>query len=80
MQVPFAAGLFQLFIGPDRRLAAGTAYGQLHGKDGNAHDDQKQQVEQNKDAAAVLAGNIGELPYVADADGAACAYQQKTKA
>ena len=42
-------------------------------------DDQKEQVEQHKCAAAALTGNIRELPHVADADGAARAHQQEAQ-
>ena len=45
----------RVLVGLHRRsCTAGTAHSQLHGQDGHAHGDQKQQVEQHEHAAAVL--------------------------
>ena len=80
MQVPLAAFGFQRTVGCARAAMARTANSQLHGKHRCSHQNQEQQVEQHKYAAAVLAGDIREAPDVADADGAACAHQQKANA
>ena len=40
---------------------------------------QADEIEQDEVAAAVLAGDIGEAPDVADADGAARAHQQEAQ-
>ena len=79
MNVPLAAGLFQGLIGKHRTFAAGAAHGQLHGQHRHAHDDQKQHIEQHEYAAAVFPGHIGELPHIADADGAPGTHQQEAQ-
>ena len=68
MDVPLLARFFQCLIGPHRALAGSTPHRKLHRHDGQAQNDQKEQVEQHKCAAAALTGNIRELPHVADAD------------
>ena len=64
----------------DHALTAAAAYCQLHRHNGNAHDDEEQQIKDHKNAAAVGAAHVGEFPDVADADGAARAHQQKAEA
>ena len=71
MDVPLGLGLFERLVGEDCALAARAADGQLHRQHGNAHDEQAQNVKENKIAAAVFARHIGEAPDIADADGAA---------
>ena len=78
--MPLLTGLFQCLIAQDGTAPAGAAHGQLHGQHGDAHDEQADQVEQNKIAAAVLTGNVWEAPDVADPDGAACTDQQEAQA
>ena len=80
VDVPFLARLLQRLVAQHSALAGGAANGQLHGEDGHAHDDEKEQIEQNKDAAAVLAGDKRKFPDIADADGAAGADQNKAEA
>ena len=70
MQVPLGAGFFQHVEGADRVLAAGPPDGELHGERRDAQDEQKEQVEQDKQAAAVLPGDEREPPDVSDPDGA----------
>ena len=77
--MPLGAGLFQRPIAQHRALAAAAAHRQLHGQDRHAHHQQADEIKQYKVAAAVLADDIGEAPDVADADGAACAHQQKAQ-
>ena len=79
VDVPFGAGLLQRLVGFDHALAAAAANREFHGHDGDAHDDEEQQIEDDEDAAAVRAGDVGEFPYVADTDGAACADEQEAK-
>ena len=80
MDVPFLARLFQCLIGPHRALAGGATHRKLHGHDGQTQDDQEHQIKQHECAAAALTGNIGELPHVADADGAARGKQDEAQA
>ena len=75
--MPLAAPGLQRLVGAARRAAARTAHGQLHRQDRQTHEHQKEQVEQHKDAAAVLAG---WGPEVADADSTARADQNEAKA
>ena len=79
VDVPFLARLFQCLIGAHRTLVAGAAHCKLHAHDGQAQDDQEQQIEQHERAAAALAGHVGEFPYVSDADGTARGKQDKPK-
>ena len=79
MDVPLGAGLFQRPVAQHGTLAAAAAHCQLHGQDGNAQQQQTDQVKQNEITAAVLTGDVGKAPDVADADGAACAHQQKAQ-
>ena len=72
-------------LGLERVVAAGDALlacaagGELHHQDRQAEDEKKHQVHKDERAAAVLAGDIGEAPDVAQADGAACAYQDEAE-
>lgn len=80
MQVPLAAFGFQRTVGCARAAVARTANSQLHGKHRCPHQNQEQQVEQHKYAAAILARYGWEAPHIANADGAACADHQKANA
>ena len=80
VDVPLAAGLFQGLVAQHGAFSAGSAYSQFHGEHRHAHDDEEQQVEEHEYAAAVDAGDVGEAPHVAYADGAAGAHQQKAQA
>mgnify|MGYP001861185040 CR=1 FL=1 len=77
--VPFGAGRLQFAVGGPGAGTAGAAHRQLHGQNGDAHADQGQQIEQHKHTAAVFAGDGGEPPHIADADGAARADQDKAQ-
>ena len=79
VDVPLGAGLFQILVGQHGALAAAAAHRQFHGHHGDAQQQQAHQIEQDEVAAAVLAGDIGEAPHVADADGAARAHQQEAQ-
>ena len=80
MDVPLGLRLFERLVGEDRALAARTADGKLHRQHGNAHNEQTQDIKENKIAAAVFARDIGKAPDIADADGAARADEQKAQA
>ena len=77
VDVPLLARLFEGLVGLYGAFAAGAAHGQLHGHNRDAHDDQADEIKQHKVSAAVLAGDIGEAPDIADADGAAGTDQQE---
>ena len=79
VDVPLGAGLFQILVGQHGAPAARAADRQFHRQHGHAHHEQAEQVEENEVAAAVLAGDVGEAPHVADADGAARAHQQEAQ-
>ena len=71
VDVPLLAGLLEGLIGAHRAFVAGAAHGELHAHDGQAQDDEEEQVEQHERAAAALTCHIGELPHISDADRAA---------
>ena len=71
--MPFRPLFFKLLIHGDRALAAGSAQGKLHDHNRDTHDCQKDEIHQNKQAAAVLPDHVGELPYIAKTNGTACA-------
>ena len=71
MDVPLLARLFQRLIGAHRAFAAGAAHCKLHGHNGQAQNDEEQQIEQHEGTAAALPRHIGEFPDVSDADGTA---------
>ena len=71
VDVPFLPRLFQRLIRPHRAFAGGASHGKLHGHDGQAQNDEEQQVEQHESAAAALTCHVGELPHISDADRAA---------
>ncbi len=80
VQVPLAALLLQGLVGLGGGSTACTPHGQLHGQHGNAHDEQEEQVEKHKHAAAILTGNGRKTPYIADADGASGTDQKEAQA
>ena len=71
VDVPLLARLFQRLIGAHRALAAGAAHCKLHGHNGQAQNDEEQQIEQHEGTAAALPRHIGKFPDVSDADGTA---------
>ena len=56
-------------VSQDEKKPAHT--GELHGHDGQTQNDEEQQVEQHKSAAAALTCHVRELPHISDADRAA---------
>ena len=78
--VPFAPGGLKGFVAENGALPARAADGQLHRHHGDAHDNEEQQVKQNKIPAAVLSGEVREFPHVADADGAPGAHKNEADA
>ena len=79
VEVPFAAARFQRPVAAHRALPRGPPHRQLHRQHRRAHNDQKQQIEQHEDPAAVLPGDKWEFPDVPDPDRAARAHQQKAE-
>ena len=79
VDVPAGARLFQGLVALNGAFPAAPAHRQLHGQYGQPHDDQKQQIQQHKPAAAVLPHHIGKFPDVADAYGAARADKQEAQ-
>lgn len=71
VDVPLLARLFQCLIGVHRAFAGSAAHRKFHGHDGQAQNDEEDQVEQHERAAAALTCDIRELPHVANADGTA---------
>ena len=67
--VPLGPLGLQLLKGHGDALAAGPAHGELHGHDGQTHDEQEHDIDDHKGGAAVLPYDVGEPPYVAQADG-----------
>ena len=55
------------------------ADGQFHGHYGNAHQNQKCDIEKYKNSAAVLTADVRKFPYIADADRTACTDQNKSQ-
>ena len=80
VDVPLLSGLFQLAVGQHGAFASCAADGQLHRQNRHAHDQQADQIQEDKESAAVFAGDIGKAPDIADADGAARADEQKPEA
>ena len=69
MDVPLAAGALQGLVAQHGALSAGAAHRQLHGQDRRAHQNEKQQIEQDEHTAAVLPCDIWKFPDIPDADG-----------
>ena len=61
-------------------LLAGTTHRELHHHDRQAQNHKEQQVEQDERRTAVLAGDVGEAPDVAQADGATCRNENEAQA
>ncbi len=69
--VPLASFWLKRVEGADGALSAGVANGKFHRHYGQAQNDQKQKVEQDKGRASVLSGYKGEAPHVPQSYGAA---------
>ena len=63
-----------------RRLLRCAPDRKLHHHDGQAQDDQEDQVDQDECGAAVLAGDVGEAPDVAQSDCATRADKEEADA
>ena len=72
MQMPLASRFFQLLISLNRTFAACTSHRKFHRKNRNTHNSQKQQIDYDKNAAAVCSNHIWKTPYISDTDGASC--------
>jgi hypothetical protein len=77
--MPAASLWLKLMVKLNDALLAGSAERELHRHNRDSHDDEKQEIDQNEDAAAVLTDHIRKLPNVPDADRAAGAEQNKAK-
>ena len=69
--VPVSARRLQHVEGPGDGALGAAAHGELHDHDGQSQDHQEDEVHDEEGRAAVLAGDVGEAPDVAEADGAA---------
>ena len=70
----------ELIVAARDRTLACAARGELHHEHRQREYHEEYQVQHDERRAAVLAGDIGESPYVSQADGAARAHQDKPKA
>ena len=80
VDMPLGTLIFQFLIHQDGALLGCAAHCKFHSHNGQTQQDQACQIDQNKDRTAVLAGDIGEFPDVADADGTAGAEQDEAEA
>ena len=72
--------LVQFAVGRDTGQAGLTAQGDLGDHQGEAEGQSQDDVDQQENAAAVLGGQIGEAPQVAQTDCGASSGQNKTDA
>ena len=79
VNMPFTALGLQLLIEARGALLCRTSQSKFHGQNGNSHEKQKREIEEHEDRATVLSRHVGELPHVANADGASCAEQNKAE-
>ena len=79
VQMPFRAFRLQYVKRFGCTADAGTAYGKFSYHDGQSQEQQEAQIDKYERSAAVQTGNVRETPYVAQADGAACRDQDKSK-
>ena len=77
--MPFLAIFLQCFIGLDCTLLTCTSYCQFHRQNRHTHAKQKYQVKQDENTTAVLSCHIWEAPHIANTDGTARAYQNKSQ-
>ena len=70
---------FQLFQGVCHITLCGTSHGKLHNEYRKTDENQKKQIYHQKYSTAILAGNIGKTPYIAESYGAAGGKKQKTQ-
>ena len=79
MDMPLAALGLQLLIHFHRALLGCAAHGKFHAHNGQTQQDQTSQINQNENRAAVLTGNIGKFPDVANTDGTSGTEQNKAQ-
>ena len=79
VNVPFLTGFLELLIHTHGAGLGGATHGELHNHNGQTEENKAEDIDKNKSAAAVLAGEPGEFPNVAAADGAAGAQKDKAK-
>jgi|GEM_PF-5862849 len=77
--VPAGAGRLQGLEAFGGAAAAAPADGEFTDHHRDAHDEQEHQVDQDEGGPAELAAQVGELPHIPDADGAAGADQDETQ-
>ena len=71
---------FQGNIGADSILLGMTADHQLGNHDRQADDKDTDQIDKDKSTTAVLTGDVGELPDIAEADGTAGSSENEAEA
>ena len=79
VQVPETALWLQPSIHGHRTDLTGPSHGKFHGHYRDTHDCQKNQINQDKGASAVLAHQPGKLPDISDTDGTSCRQQNKAQ-
>ena len=79
VDTPLAAGL-QCLVHFNRALLCGTTHGKLHGHNRQTQQNQESQIDQHENSAAILSGDVGEFPNIADADGTAGTEENEAKA
>ena len=78
-QVPFRSLLLQHAVRGQNASVTCPSHGVFHGHDRDAENCQKDDVDEYKKTAAVLAGDVWESPYIADAYGTACRQKNESK-
>ena len=79
VEMPLTALRLERLVALHGAFAAASADGKLHRQYGRAHYDQKQQIKQNEQSAAVLTRYIRKLPDVSDPYRTAGADKQKAQ-
>ena len=79
VDMPFLSGLLKLLIHTDGTCLGSTAQGELHHHDRESQQKQADDINQDKPAAAVLAGHPRKFPDIAAADGAARTQEDKSQ-
>ena len=69
----------QRLVHIDRAFLCGPSHGKFHDHDRKTQQDQAGNVDQHEDGTAVLTGDVGEFPDIADTDGAAGAEQDEAQ-
>ena len=79
VNMPPAPRRLQRPVALHRGFAARAAHSQLHAQHRHAHNDQKNQIKQHKNPAAVLSRDEREFPHIPYSDRASRADQQKSE-